>query len=440
MKYFTLSLALLFSIPISAINANQNLPADSNPGPMNTDWFYDQQNPYKEANQLLQEQQWSDAEKKYVDLLSQNAGSEYDQDMAKVNLASCQTAQRKKAPGWQSFDRLMGIPKERQLSQDVQAGDGKTVLVRTDKIGTGDIFHFAEAAAKLQKAGYQVVFSVLNRLKPRFEGIAEKYRFKLVGEKDEQPETDYETTLPGLYGHLNMSPEDLSPDSAMSTADEETLNKIHELVNLILKKNRKNKILFLFLGDNRAATLMGGKQLPRDSDAHGRHLESAPVNELLKKNPELYVVDCGFGDSKLKADDAVKGRVLDLPRDKAFDTFVAAAIVMSKQKRMVGIGADNGPTNVFARSLDPNAQNRMGIVIPNSNEYDMRMHGDASCPKYKKYPFGERYIQMLSKCFVYKCNTPKNQTEMLAQAYAELIKNGEPKSLFSRLRSIIPGK
>ncbi len=361
--------------------------------------------------------------------------------MAQVNLASCQTSQREKAPGWQAFDNLMGIPKEKQLPEDIEAGNGKTVLVRTDKIGTGDIFHFEETTAKLQEAGYQVVFSVRNFLKPRFESVAKKYGFMLVGEKDEQPETDYEATIVGLYGRLNMSPQALCPDSAIYTADEEAIKKIHGLANPILKKNTKNTILFLFLGENRVATLMGGKQLPRDPEAHGRHIDSAAVNELLKNNPELYVIDCGFGNSTLKADDAVKDRVLILLSEKEiFDTTIAAALVMNKQKRMIGIGADNGPTNVFARSLDPESQNRMGMVIPNGNEYDMRMHGDANCPEYQQYSFGERYLQMLSKCLVYKCNTPKDQTEMLAQAYAELISNGKQKGIFSRLLSIISGK
>lgn len=431
MKHHLLSVALLLSINILSIC--NNIPHD---GPMNAQWFYAQENPYKDANELLQNQKWQDAEEKYTELLNQNIGSEYDKNMAELNRASCQTAQRKKAPGWKAFDPLMGIKPDKLLPSELsQAKKGSTVLIHTDKIGIGDIFHFERAAYEFSKKGYRVIISMRPFLMNRFYNVVSKYG-KLISEKDEKPTVDFETTLPGLFGHLDMNPAELCPNTALYTVEQEAINKINQLVNPILQNNKNAHILFCFLGENRSATLMGGKQLPHDPAHHGRHLDSESFNSLLKNNPHLHIIDCGIGGNTLTVEESLKHRCQLLPKDKGFDTFVAAALVMNRNKQLIAMGADNGPTNVFARSLDLDAQKRMGIIVPNSKERDMRMNGNTNSPEYKKYAFGERYQQMLSRCLVYKCNIPEDQAQIVATAYQELINNGKEKGLLAKLVSL----
>jgi hypothetical protein len=83
---------------------------------------------------------------------------------------------------------------------------------------------------------------------------------------------------------------------------------------------------------------------------------------------------------------------------------------MNVNKKIIGFGADNGPTNVFARALNQEAQRRMAIIIP--GECDMRTEGP-----------GNTYKQSISHCPVYRCETPQDQTSVIQKAYADMTKD-----------------
>lgn len=408
------SLVLLLSIASSPVHAMVQNNASQNGGPMNAEWFYDENNPYKSANDLLQNQQWGLAAEEYRKLLAEKVGTEYDQDMAALNCASCLMALEKPSMQWGAYDALSGIPKEKRLTNDLLNSNFKgSVLVKTDKVGIGDIVHFIETLAELKdRTNAQVTLSIRPFLKWAFKKFAEDTGITLISEKDAQPDTDYVTHIIGLYGHLNLYPGGLCPSGMFFTAPEEAMGKIRDLLEPKLTGwNSGNTVAAVFLGENRQATLIGGKQLPRDMTKHGRQLDSQPFMRLLEKHKkgQLYLLDCGTKDSKLVVDPEFKDLVLDIPADNGFDTFIALGRFMSMVKRVVAIAADQGPANVFARSLDDEAQNRMAFIIPNSKEHDMRMNGE-----------GAQYEQMLSFCRVYRCDTPADQETVIAQAYADM--------------------
>ena len=381
-------------------------------GPMNADWFYSEENPFKSANQLHQDREWKKAAEEYKKILLQDVGNEYDKEMAQLNMSACLMAQRKPSKNWGSFDSLVGIDKKQRVSKELIESDQKSskkVLVRTDKVGIGDIFHFLKSASDLKKkTGWDVTVSVRNFLKGTLGEAVKGYGLTLVGEKDDQPQVDYVTHMIGLLGHLEMSPASMGPDKVMFTAPEKAIQVVSEKVDPVLYEG--NNIAVVFLGEDRQATLIGGKQLPRDTKKHGRHLLSAPFVQLLKKHKKLKLMDCGGKTSRVAVEGGQEDQCMIIPdEDQPFDTLVALARIMSVKKGIVGFGADNGPTNVFARSLDNNAQDRIALIIPNGGEYDMRMEGGGSKDK-----------QMISNCWVYKCASPEDQTEVVGLAYDEM--------------------
>jgi hypothetical protein len=123
------------------------------------------------------------------------------------------------------------------------------------------------------------------------------------------------------------------------------------------------------------------------------------------------LMDCGNKNSRVTVDEDQKNRCLIIPDEKqAFDTIIALARIMSAKKGIIGFGADNGPTNVFARCLDHSAQDRMTLVIPNAQEHDMRMSGE-----------GPVYKQMISNCWVAKCDKPSDQTRVIEESYHRML-------------------
>ena len=63
-------------------------------GPMNAEWFYAENNPFKQANALHQDRKWQEAQSAYKTLLEdKDFGSKYDRRMARLNLAACKMAQ-----------------------------------------------------------------------------------------------------------------------------------------------------------------------------------------------------------------------------------------------------------------------------------------------------------------------------------------------------------
>jgi len=133
-------------LPMLLVSSGMLVAMEQQQGPMNAEWFYAQNNPFKTANELHQDRKWQDAETEYNQKLSEDVGSEYDQKMAKLNLAACLMAQRKPTEHWSNFDALIGIPQEKQLSPQALTDkeNKKSVLVRTDQVGIGDIVHFLE--------------------------------------------------------------------------------------------------------------------------------------------------------------------------------------------------------------------------------------------------------------------------------------------------------
>ncbi len=385
-------------------------------GAMNAEWFYAPENAFKAANELHQNREWQEASEKYKQLLEDQVGDSYDQEMARLNLSACLMAQRKSTKHWGSFDALVGVPEAQRISRkNVKNADqdgAKKVLVKTDNVGIGDIFHFLKAAQVLkQQTGWDVTVSVRNFLKDTLSDAMKAYSLGLVGEKDEQPTTDYTTHLIGLLGHLKMDPALMAPEEVMFTAPERAVNVVAHQIDPVLQQG--NSLAVVFLGEDRQATLIGGKQLPRNNKKHGRHLFSEPFKRLLKKHPELTLMDCGGPSSRVAIDEGQEAQYMVIPdEDQPFDTIVALARIMSVTKGMVGLAADNGPTNVFTRSLDTEAQERMALIIPNAEEYDMRMEGD-----------GEKYKQMISNCLVYKCRTPEDQIGVVDRAYNDMMGN-----------------
>lgn len=410
MKKIFLSLALLLSAVPYQISAMQD-------GPMNANWFYAESNPYKAANRLYQNREWAKAAAKYKKLLINNVGSEYDREMARLNLSSCLMAQRVATSNWASFDTLSGIAADKQLSRKTlkATGSNQSVLIKTDKVGIGDIFHFLHAAGKLkQDTNFDVTLSVRNFLKATLASVAQSYGVNLIGDKDEQPDTTFVTHLIGLLGHLKMKPSAMAPDQVLFTVPDRALNVVRDLVDPALAQNKR--IAVVFLGENRQATLIGGKQLPHDASRHGRQLDSKSFQTLLNNHQDLILLDCGTVNGRVNlTEEQLNDRIMLIPaEEQPFDTIIALGRVMSNSKtkgKIVGFGADNGPTNVFSRSLDFDAQNEMAFIIPNGEEYDMRMEGE-----------GSKYKQMISNCWIYKCRTPEDQERVVEKAFKDMAK------------------
>ncbi len=275
----------LFLLPIMCISSAVLNGAEQSQGPMNAQWFYDKNNPYKKANDLHQDRKWKDAAKEYGLILSVKRTDKYNCNMAKLNLAACLMAQGKPTEHWKSFDALLAIPKEKRLPKKIFSGSEqlleKMVLVRTDKVGIGDIFHFLEAANVLKKRTFcHVILSVRDFLKGTLAGTAEAYGFGLVGEKEEPSKTDYVTHIIGLLGHLGLDPARTAPERVMLTAPERAMVAVAQQIDPVLAQG---KILArVNVGENRSATLIGGRQLPCDPNLACRRLPDLGRGTLLR--------------------------------------------------------------------------------------------------------------------------------------------------------------
>jgi hypothetical protein len=404
---------------VYVVCASSSMLMASQRGPMDAEWFYNPHNPFSKANNEQQNRRWGDAECAYKKGLEEGLGDDYDKNNAQVNLAACLFAQGEPSEGWASFDKLLGIPEDKQISQEkienAKSEEKKSILILTNNVGIGDIGHFLKAGDELKKrTGWDVTISVPGFLKGTFSGPISAYGLNVVGARDPQPETDYATHLIGLLGHLKVKPADTAPEKVLLTAPDRAVNAVNEQIKPLLEQNKR--IGIVFLGENRPATLIGGKQLPRDTTKHGRHLDSAPFQTLLRNHSDLVLIDCGNEKSRLVVDADQQDRCVQVaPEKEPFDTIVALALAMSVNNRIVAFGADNGPTNIFARALNREAQRRMALIIPNGSkdngEYDMRMEGEGSV-----------YTQLISNCRVYKCETPQDQAAVIEKAYQDMTK------------------
>ena len=397
-------------------------------GPMNAEWFYAEENPYAEANKALQEKKWERAENGYKFLLSAPEGSEYDQDMAALNLASAQMASRRPSKHWKAFGKLCGIAADRRLTQErlayLTSGEAEgTVVVRSDQVGIGDIAHFLPVIPMLKKAGVRDVrLAVRGFMHKPLQGPSEAYGMPLVNEKEADAVEGDHTHLLALYGLLQVSPANLRCEKAIYTTTERALGKIRES----MASHASKKIAIVFLGEDRAATLIGGKQLPHDPKEHGRALDAQSFEQLLRERPNLLLLDCNPEGSRVKFDGDdhtnlgmspdYQERVVPLPaEDEPFDSVIALGLIWNKEEgKLVGFAGDNGPPNLFSRTLTKEAQQRFAFIIPNGDEYDMRMEGE-----------GDSYTQMLSHCRVYRCAKSEEQAATIAEAYKEITNPNE---------------
>jgi hypothetical protein len=398
-------------------------------GPMDSEWFYDTKHCLADANQLHQEQKWNLAAKNYRSTLAtikfiHKANAIYETDRetdwttyhkARLNLAACLMALGKATTSWSSFDQLLDIANTKRISDKNNIDDTtitKLVLIRTDQIGIGDIFHFLSAAFELKKRmGWNIILSVPNFLKDTLASAATEYNFDLIGAEDTCPVTDYETHLISLLGYLRLTPTEMNPTKVVFTATEQAINALLEQITPLLDQG--NTIVIADRGEvNRQTTLIGGKKLPHNPDNHGRHLDSEPFKLLLKNHHNIILMDCSRKNNRIFVDDEYKKRYLTIADEQQpFNTIIALARIMSIKKGIMGFGPDMGQTNVFTRSLDHETQDRMALIIPDAQDHDMRMEGKGSV-----------YKQMISNCWVYKCETPNEQTRVIEQAYNDMLK------------------
>lgn len=297
MKNFSIALLFVLCISENLMGMDEVKPLPLSGGPMNAEWFYHPDNPFKKANDLHQKRQWQAAASEYELTLSVKRTDKYSCNMAKVNLAACLMAQKKPSKHWRSFDALLEIPKEKHLPKKIFEDPtqllGKIVKVRTDKVGIGDIFHFMEAADALQRrVGCSVVFSVRDFLKDTLFSVATAYNFALVKENsDILPFCDYETHIISLLGHLQLSPSQTAPERVVLASPERAMVAVAQQINPLLAQGKT--LAMVYIGENRSATLMGGKQLPYDTTKQGRNLNSESFKALLRNHSNLVIIDCG---------------------------------------------------------------------------------------------------------------------------------------------------
>jgi hypothetical protein len=374
------------------------------PGPMNSEWFYAKNHPFVLANNLHQECRWEEAEAAYKKRLIENVGTEYDKKMATVNLAACEWAQGKPTKNWGAFDELIGIDDQQLLSEDKinYADKKKSVLIRTDQVGIGDIVHFIETANGLKKKRpeWNVIVSVPPVLRGTASNVVKQYGCEIISNKDEQPKTDYTTHIIGLLGHLNMNPAATKPEILLAVS-EEAMRSVYQQVDPYLRQGKT--LAVIIAGEDRQATLIGGKLLPRNKTDHGRQLSPAVFQRLLEKNRDLVLVDCGTKASRITVTEDLRDRVIIPQENQPFDVHIALAKMMGLNDKIVAILTDQGPANVFARAASEKAQEHIAIIIPNPEEADMRMQSKNREAMYK---------QMISNCFVFKSKSPQLEDQV----------------------------
>jgi hypothetical protein len=423
-KYITLVLIVMFFAPLTCMEPEQYK------GPMDSVWFYNQDHPFACANQLHRDQQWQDASREYRDVLAQlkptdnvrkpdemhhilDSTTEYHIHQAQLNLAACLLAQRQETELWTSFDALLDITKPKHISSSLihhrhKLLKDQVILVRTDHIDIGDIFCFLSVAHELKKrTECHILLSVPKILKEILANTAQAYNFKLIGSKEVPQLTHYETHLIALLGHLHLTPSQMSPEKVVFTAPELVRNIVFEQVLSVLKQG--NILIIADRGEagDQTNLLIGGRK-------HINDLRSEPFQGLLEKHSNIVLMDCSPQNNRIMLDNP-KNQYLTLTTDtnkqQSFYNMIALARIMSNKKNIIAFGTDTGRTNIFIRSLDHDAQNRMAFIVPDQQDYDIRMEGE-----------GSKYKHMISNCWVYKCNEPADQTRVIEEAYNDMLK------------------
>jgi hypothetical protein len=383
-------------------------------GPMNAVWFCDNNHPFAGPNGVHQYGKWKNAEMQYAETLSfYNIGTNYDRDMATVNAAACQMAQRKETGCWGIFDVLIDIPSKQRLSYFTmdKIKSTQSILVETKKVGIGDIACFSKTIYELKKkTNARIIVSIRPSVKGTFSNVIKDYGCELISDNDEQPKTDYVTHIIGLLGHLRMEPAATKPDKFLLTAPDRAMLAVTKQLMPFLGQDKK--LVAVFAGEDRQAILIGGRLLPFNTTDHGRHLSSDVFSSLLLDESDLVLIDCGTEKSRFTVSDNQRDHYMILAEEEqAFDTIVALAQIMNINERIVALLTDQGPGNVFIRALCAEAQKRAAFIIPNPEQYDMRMEGD-----------GQEYVHMLSDCLVFKSQFSKleDQIEVVKKALKKI--------------------
>ncbi len=423
-KYTTLllfSITCLSNIPLKGMEINDcKMDIDVRQSPMDYKWFYSKKNIFINANKFHEYQCWKNAIDSYeaiicnlYNLQAVNKTILYHLNMALLNTAACLMAQRQATKYWSAFDDLLNIQESRQISNEIiknaKKNAEKRVLVRTDLISIGDIFCFLPAINTLEKrTKWNIILEVPKFLIITLETAAKTYNFNIYSPQIIHPTPDYETHLVSLLGHLKLTPAHMIPEKVIFTASEKAINTIENLIKETLAQN--NYIAVIDRGEvGQQTTVIGGRQLSN------RHLDAEPFKQLLNKHSNLTLFDCSKTIDRVVVDEKQNNRYLRIPKGTtSLDTIIALGHIMNKTSTMIAFIPEMEQTNVFIRSLNHEAQNRVTLIIPCAKEHDVRMSGPDQRFVYK---------HMFSNCWIYKCNTRDEQTQAIEEAYQNIIGN-----------------
>ncbi len=411
-SYVPLLAALVTLSPLNGMEKEQKESKKyTDGGPMNAEWFYDENSKSAHANNSLNNRNWSRANEQYGLLLRLNTNTtQYERDLMRINKASAQFARGEQSVLWKNFDRLIE-EKENRVGQNFDIKSVKeedTVHIDTSQIGIGDMAHFHRV---LEGVPGKKTIAIKGFLHETFKGIMDHYKTKMVKPGEVKPEDcTYSTHLISLIGHTKKSPSDLAPSQVLLTVPEKTAQTIRK----ILAQYADRKKAVVFCGENREAIVMGGRKLKR------RHLDASSFEALLRKYPQLMLISGNPGNkinfnsenqTNVTMDAEFKDRVIQLPDEGfAFDQSIGLALIINEMEGSVaGFLADNGPSNVYATALTQQSKDHTAYILPDIAESDMRMAGN-----------GVSYKQPLTGCWVYPCTNPDQQGEVIMGAYKDL--------------------
>lgn len=394
---------------------------DKYQSPMDSSWFYSKNNIFINANKFHEYQCWKNAIASYEETIynlkeapKKNKILLNHLSMAVLNLAACLMAEGEATEHWSIFDYLLEIPQNKQISKKIienaKENGEKTVLVRTHLISINDIVCFLSAVNTLkERTGWNIILEVSKFLIAPLQTAANIYSFNLYSPQTIEPAPDYETHLVSLLGHLKLTPANMNPEKVIFTAPEKAINAIYNLIKPTLEQNHYIAAIDRGKVDQQAIAI-GGREL------RNRYLDAKPFKQLLKKHPNLTLLDCSKIIDRVIVSKKQQNQYLIIPEGIApletpLDTIIALGHLMNNIPKIVAFATDMGHTNVLIQSLNSDAQKHISLIIPVANEHDIRMSGKGSVYKH----------MIFSNCLVYKCNTLADQTKMIEFAYQNMI-------------------
>jgi len=451
-------LSLYAIISIASVHIEKAAAADVLPPPNDKEWYASggTNGYYKQANDLQNNQQYTEAIQAYDNALEKKLGNERDQKMALLNKAACQTSQGEPGLGWKEYDWLWrkSLSPEKQqelmnkeLPRDLGLLRGKTVRVDEAGIGIGDDFHFFKLLEKLKERGCNVVM-VMSKgfLEPTFQGAATKAGITLVKAKDPKAqEFDYQTHLFALLGHLKVRPQELRPTEVMHWPlkrddGSDPVDLVRNQINSILHKDKDAHVMFVQIGEaTRPGVVPGGKEL------YDRHIDPDAINNALRTFENLHIIDLGAHDAntRFNASKDVANRVIPIEKEEnPFDTLLAAGIILREQPRTSLLYADTGPGNATGSNvggicpdvITPAAERSVAVV---PGQHDWRVNGDEKTSEdYKaiyvadqdgnKEKIGDIFGHRVAASLVY-ITSRRHEKTIVARAISYLIEKGTKK-------------